>query len=123
MLVLSRKVNETVRIGDNIEIAVTEIDRNRVRLPVNKLDLPAKLIDTLKENEFETIEAVSDWVEREHREPIKRLGESAIVKIRNAVNRFVSPYHKAITMPELEKAKTTVAELSGEAGVQEKHSQ
>jgi len=34
MLVLSRRANETVRIGDNIEIAVTEIDRNRVRLGI-----------------------------------------------------------------------------------------
>ena len=32
MLVLSRKVNETVIIGDNIRITVVAIDRNQIRL-------------------------------------------------------------------------------------------
>ena len=34
MLVLSRKVNETVKVSDDIEITVTKIDRYRVRLGI-----------------------------------------------------------------------------------------
>jgi carbon storage regulator len=32
MLVLSRKKQEVIRIGDNIEVLVIEVGRNRVRL-------------------------------------------------------------------------------------------
>ena len=32
MLVLSRKVGEKIIIGDNIEVTVVEIDRNKIRL-------------------------------------------------------------------------------------------
>lgn len=32
MLVLSRKVNETIIIGDNIRVTVVRLDRNQVRL-------------------------------------------------------------------------------------------
>ena len=34
MLVLTREVNEVVRISDDIEIAITEIDGKRVRLGI-----------------------------------------------------------------------------------------
>ena len=35
MLVLSRKQNEAVRIGDSIEVVVSQIRRNRVRLAIS----------------------------------------------------------------------------------------
>jgi carbon storage regulator len=34
MLVLSRKQNEAIRIGDSIEVVVSRIQRNRVRLAI-----------------------------------------------------------------------------------------
>ena len=34
MLVLSRKVGETIVVGDNIEIVVSRIDRDTVRLAI-----------------------------------------------------------------------------------------
>jgi carbon storage regulator len=34
MLVLSRKLGETVRIGDNIELTVVQINRGKVRLAI-----------------------------------------------------------------------------------------
>jgi len=35
MLVLSRRIGETIRIGDDIEIVVTRIDRAAVRISIS----------------------------------------------------------------------------------------
>ncbi len=35
MLVLTRRIGETIRIGDDVEVRVTEIQGSRVRLAVN----------------------------------------------------------------------------------------
>jgi len=35
MLVLTRKINESVIIGDDIEIIIVDVYRNRVRLGIN----------------------------------------------------------------------------------------
>jgi carbon storage regulator len=38
MLVLSRKLGEKIRIGDNITVTVVEIDRNKIRLGIEAPD-------------------------------------------------------------------------------------
>ena len=35
MLVLTRRQNESIVIGDNIEITITNVSRNKVRLGIN----------------------------------------------------------------------------------------
>ena len=35
MLVLSRKLNEAILIGDNVEIVVVDIDRGKIRLGIS----------------------------------------------------------------------------------------
>lgn len=34
MLVLTRKVGESIRIGDDIEVVITSVDQNRVRVGI-----------------------------------------------------------------------------------------
>jgi len=81
-------------------------------LPVDKLDLPRKLIAALKENGYTVLERVADWVDRENRDKIKGIGDKAVKDISHAVNKLTAPYHKEITKPEIEKAKAVVEELS-----------
>ena len=35
MLILSRKVGEAIRIGDDIEVVVSAVDKNKVKLGIN----------------------------------------------------------------------------------------
>lgn len=55
MLVLSRKIGETILIGDSIELTVVAIHNNRVRLGVKApLDIPVhreELRDKLKSDQ------------------------------------------------------------------------
>jgi hypothetical protein len=81
-------------------------------MQVAKLDLPQKLITALCDEEFVSIEQVSDWVERTNRDKIKGIGDKAVALIRDAVNRFVAPYHAPIIREELERAKWILEDLS-----------
>lgn len=54
MLVLTRKVGETLQIGDDIEIKITEISGDKVRIgiaaPAKYKILRGELIETIAEN-------------------------------------------------------------------------
>ena len=54
MLVLSRKLNEAIRIGDNIEIVVLEVHGDRVKLgfqapaevPIHRREVHARIMNS-----------------------------------------------------------------------------
>lgn len=64
MLVLSRKINETIKIGDEIELRVLEVKGDSVRLGINAPKsmeiLRAELILTVSETNTEANELDQD---------------------------------------------------------------
>ena len=58
MLVLSRKVGETIQIGNNITITVTQVKGNRVKIGVDAPDNVRIVRGELKEavEEFQSLE-------------------------------------------------------------------
>lgn len=64
MLVLSRKINETIKIGDDIELRVLEVKGDSVRLGINAPKsmeiLRAELILTVSETNTEANELDQD---------------------------------------------------------------
>jgi len=52
MLVISRRINEKIKIGDNIEIMIISIDKNQVKIginaPKNITILRSELIEEIK---------------------------------------------------------------------------
>lgn len=53
MLVISRKINEKIKIGENIEIVIVSIDKNQVKIgieaPKNLTILRSELLENIKE--------------------------------------------------------------------------
>jgi len=53
MLVISRKINEKIKIGDDIEITIVSMDKNQVRIgidaPKNVTILRSELIEQITE--------------------------------------------------------------------------
>ena len=56
MLTLTRKVGESIRIGDNIEIVVKEIRRNQVRIGI----IAPRDVPIYREEVYETLKADGD---------------------------------------------------------------
>jgi len=56
MLVLSRKLSDSVVIGDGIRITILKIDRNQVRLGIEAPNNVTVLRSELLEREFESAE-------------------------------------------------------------------
>ena len=82
--------------------------------PVDKLDLPGRLIKALQleENKCKTIEAVSEWINRDFRNAKKGISKSAVEVIRDALCKFIAPYHEPILNEQIEKARAIREELS-----------
>ncbi len=61
MLVISRKINEKIKIGDDIEIVILSIDKNQIKIgikaPKNISILRGELIENIKD---ENIKAAQD---------------------------------------------------------------
>ena len=81
-------------------------------LPIDRLDLPARLIALLKEHGFDTIESVSNWHDRGFRESKKGIGAAAIELIGSALCDFIAPYHEPIIQADVERARAKREELS-----------
>lgn len=58
MLTLTRKVGESIRIGDNIEIVVKEIRRNQVRIGI----IAPRDVPIYREEVYETLKSDGDDV-------------------------------------------------------------
>jgi len=56
MLTLTRKVGESIRIGDDIEIVVKEIRRNQVRIGI----VAPREVPIYREEVYESMKAESD---------------------------------------------------------------
>ena len=59
MLTLTRKVGESIRIGDDIEIVVKEIRRNQVRIGI----VAPREVPIYREEVYESMKAEADSVE------------------------------------------------------------
>jgi carbon storage regulator len=64
MLVISRKINEKIKIGDNIEIVIVSIDKNQVKIgieaPKNLTILRSELLEKIKEENLKAAKADVD---------------------------------------------------------------
>ena len=62
MLVISRKINEKIKIGENIEIYIISIDKNQVKLgieaPKEITILRAELIENIKEENKKALKKI-----------------------------------------------------------------
>lgn len=63
MLTLTRKVGETIKIGDNIEIIVKEIRRNQVRIGI----VAPREVPIYREEVYEAIKDKDDDTDLEDR--------------------------------------------------------
>lgn len=67
MLVISRKPSESILIGDNIEIIISEISGDKVKLAINApKDIPImrrELVETAQQNQQANIKDVTKAVD------------------------------------------------------------
>ena len=63
MLVISRKLNEKIKIGENIEIYIISIDKNQVKIgieaPKEVTILRGELIESIKEENKKAVKSIN----------------------------------------------------------------
>jgi carbon storage regulator len=79
MLVLSRQRDETIMIGDDIEITVVDVRGDKVRLGINA---PAKIAVHRKEV-YEAIRAENERAARVDSDDLVELSKSALGRVRD----------------------------------------
>jgi len=79
--------------------------------PISKLDIPRALL-LLVERNFGTLGPLAEWVNKDYRDKIKKLGDKAVETLRDALNKVIAPYHEPIIQAEVERAKAFVQSLS-----------
>ena len=79
MLVLSRQRDETIMIGDDIEITVVDVRGDKVRLGINA---PAKIAVHRKEV-YEAIRAENERAARVESDDLVELSKSALGRVRD----------------------------------------
>lgn len=83
MLVLSRKVNDKIRIGDNIEITIVAMSGDNVRIGIEApKDVKILRSEVFEEIQRQNLEAVClpDTEGRQAREQLEELLQSKMIK-------------------------------------------
>jgi len=75
MLVISRKINEKIKIGDDIEIVVLGIDKNQVKIGIEA----PKNISIIREE-------LLDNIKKENIKASKNINENYLKEISKAIN-------------------------------------
>ena len=83
-------------------------------MSIERLDVSKKLMNALKENGFDILEKVAEWVNDKFPKKKKHISDASIGTIREALATFIEPYHKPILDEELARAKAEKATLEAQ---------